>query len=69
MLGYDFFVEYKMGKEILVADGLSRQLENTEVPVPLMAMISVPHIDLLEDMKTTFGTDLEVQARNGNERS
>lgn len=46
LLGYDFIVEYESGRETLVADGLSKQLEDTEVSLLAVTLIPVPKIAL-----------------------
>ncbi|GJZ14892.1 ty3-gypsy retrotransposon protein [Tanacetum coccineum] len=51
LLGYDFEVLYKLGRENTVADALSR------VDIPSMLAISYPKAMWLEDIRTYYSTD------------
>ncbi|KAF5480102.1 hypothetical protein F2P56_000872 [Juglans regia] len=58
VLGYDFVVEFKKGRENVVADALSRQRE--EITATL-AVISLPSWDWVEEIKTLYSGDPIVQ--------
>ena len=64
LLGYAFIVEYKKGKENVVADALSRQVPNDEVSPQkgVLCMISFPTPDWLAQLKSSYATDSHVRS-------
>jgi hypothetical protein len=57
LLGYDFVIEYKKGKENKVADALSRVFEEPVVPMTATcSLISFPSPTWLEDLKLSYIT-------------
>lgn len=58
-MGYDFVVEYKKGKENLVAEALSRQEREPEVTVSL---ISFPNWDWMTEIKALYTSDDRIKA-------
>ena len=69
MLGYVFVVEYKKGKDNLVADALSRKTNFddcssdgvSEVHEGVLCMVSFPSPTWLTDLKASYGSDQQVQ--------
>lgn len=62
LLGYDFMVEYKRkNDDNLVADGLSRQLEDTEGPQVMVTLVLVSQLQLLHELQQKCKDDLVVQ--------
>lgn len=60
LLGYDFTIEYKKGKENKVADALSRVLEDPGLPEEATcSMLSFPTPTWLEELKLSYTTDPE----------
>lgn len=59
LLGYEFTMEYKQGKENKVVDALSRNKE-TQGPGELLAM-SVSTNGWVEQLKPIYGTNLKLQ--------
>ncbi|XP_035543593.1 uncharacterized protein LOC118347680 [Juglans regia] len=57
LMGYDFLVEYKKGRENVVADALSRQELENEVTV---ALITLSSWDWLTEIKSLYDFDAEV---------
>lgn len=55
LLGYDFVVEYKNGPKNRVADAVSCKEE--EVEEMSLALLSVPSIEWLEEIKQGYNTD------------
>jgi len=60
LIGYDFVVEFRAGKENLVADALSIQ-EDTADKGTLWA-ISTPIVNWADQLKNSYKIDLEIQA-------
>lgn len=58
LMGYNFVVEYKKGKENLVADALSRQDEEPEVTVSL---ISFSNWDWMTEINALYISDARIQ--------
>jgi hypothetical protein len=58
LLGYDFTIEYKLGRTNVVADALSR----SDTPEALLHGISSPSFDLLDDIKHAAKADAELVA-------
>lgn len=58
LLGYDLVVEFKRGKENVVADALSRQREEIEVT---LSVISLPSWDWINEIKELYGEGLKLQ--------
>jgi hypothetical protein len=55
LLGYDFVIEYKKGKENKVADALSRKFEDfPESDTLSISLISFPTPDWIEDLKALY---------------
>ena len=66
LLGYAFIVEYKHGKENLVADALSRREDTRDVDancseVGNLCIISFPTPNWLDDLKASYFTDPTIQ--------
>jgi hypothetical protein len=59
LIGYDFVVEFRAGRENLVADALFRHEDSTE-KVTLWA-ISTPIINWADQLKDSYKTDPEIQ--------
>jgi hypothetical protein len=60
LLGYDFTIEYKKGKENKVADALSRVFEDPSLPEEATCfMLSFPTPTWLEELKQSYTTDPE----------
>jgi hypothetical protein len=58
LLGYDFVIEYKRGKENKVANALSRVFEEPAVPVAtICSLISFPSPTWLEELKLSYDSD------------
>jgi hypothetical protein len=57
MLGYDFEIIYKKGKQNMVADALSRKEEDTE---GLLCVISIPQSDWVEEARIEWKQDQKV---------
>jgi hypothetical protein len=57
MLGYDFEIIYKKGKQNVVADALSRKEEDTE---GLLCVISIPQSDWVEEARIEWKQDQKV---------
>jgi hypothetical protein len=58
LLGYDFVIEYKRGKENKVADALSRDFEEPTVPmIATCSFISFPSPTWLEELKLSYDFD------------
>ena len=58
LLGYDFVIEYRKGKENKVADALSRVFEESVVPVATTcSLISFPSPTWLEELKLSYDSD------------
>ena len=68
LLGYNFVVEYKKGKDNLVADALSRKVEIEDIDLDgensggVLCMISFPTPAWLTDLKASCATDQLVQS-------
>ena len=64
LLGYAFIVEYKKGKENVVADALSRQVPSDEISSQngVLCMISFPTPDWLAQLKSSYATDAHVKS-------
>ena len=58
LIGYDFVVEYRAGKENLVADALSRQEGFT---TEALWAISKPIVNWVEQLKESYETDPEIK--------
>ena len=54
MLGYDFEIVYKKGKQNVVVDALSRKHEDIE---GFLYVISLPHSDWVEEAKIEWKQD------------
>jgi hypothetical protein len=58
LLGYDFVIEYKRGKENKVADALSRVFEELAVLVEATcSLISFPSLTWLKELKLSYDSD------------
>lgn len=57
LLGFDFVVEYRAGRENIVADALSRQTED----VGNLAAISMPQLELFEDIRALVADSADLQ--------
>lgn len=55
LLGYNFVIEYKKGKENRVADALSQKFEDSPEPNTLsISLISFPTPNWIEDLKASY---------------
>jgi hypothetical protein len=54
MLGYEFEIIYKKGKQNMVVDALSRKEEDTE---GLLCVISIPQFDWVEEARIEWKQD------------
>lgn len=71
LLGYDFVIEYKPGKENKVVDALSRQVEDTnallrqavvgDMQTTTLSAISVPIPQWLDEVKATYQLSDHIQ--------
>jgi len=61
LLGYAFLVEYKHGKENLIADALSRREAVEGDNVGIFCIISFPTPIWLDDLKTSYNSDSAIQ--------
>lgn len=61
LLGYDFIIEYKKGKENKMADALSRRFEKLERD-SLCMLISGPDPTWLEELKASYSIDPKIQS-------
>jgi hypothetical protein len=61
LLGYDFVVEYKKGRDNSVADALSRRGEDTDQEFTI-SVISYPTLEWLEDLRRSYTSDPHMQA-------
>ncbi|XP_042980307.1 uncharacterized protein LOC122310468 [Carya illinoinensis] len=59
-LGYDFTISYKKGKENKVADALSQKMEDQLSPAGVLAMISLPNPEWIEDLKASYRDSVEM---------
>lgn len=57
LLGFDFVVEYRAGRENIVADALSRQTEDAGT----LAAISMPQLQLFEDIRALVADSADLQ--------
>lgn len=60
LLGYNFLVEYKRSKDNKVANALSRKFEQREIQSIILTMISLPTLELLEELKQLYNNDPKV---------
>lgn len=59
LIGYDFVVEFRVGRENLVADELSRQEDTTEKGT--LWAISTPIVNWADQLKDIYKADPEIQ--------
>jgi predicted ester cyclase len=57
LLGYDFTIEYKKGKENKVSDALSKVFEDPGLPGPTCSLISFPTPTWLQELKLSYDSD------------
>lgn len=63
---YDFSIQYKKGKENLVADVLSRMEDVEGQQEGMLAMISFPKPDQLEELKAAYELSTELSKLKKN---
>lgn len=61
LLRYDFVFVYKKGKENKVVDVLSKKMEDVVSHEPLLAMISFPSPEWVEELKASYRDSNEAQ--------
>lgn len=61
LLGYDFLVDYKLGKENKVVDAISKSHEEAGPVTLILTMVSVPKLELLEELRQLYLDDPKVQ--------
>lgn len=59
LLGYDFVIEYKKGKENRIANALFRKCTDTKDSS--ISVISFPDPTWIEDLKATYSQDVNIQ--------
>lgn len=60
LMGYDFKIEFKSGRENKVADALSRKHEKSDVDEGMLAIISFPTVDWIEELKQSYSSAPEL---------
>lgn len=60
LLGYNFIVDYNQGKD-KVADALSRRFEEKKAIVMTLTMVSVPNLELLDELRQLYLSNLDLQ--------
>ncbi|KAF8413570.1 hypothetical protein HHK36_001561 [Tetracentron sinense] len=61
LMGYDFDLNYRSGKENIVADALSRQHENTTQMISMLMVISMPISDWMIAIQKEWENDADLQ--------
>lgn len=59
LLGYDFKIDYKKGKENVVADEILQKGDTENEEVVLLAQISFPTSDWVEELKLSYKNSTE----------
>lgn len=64
-MGYDFSIQYKKGRDNVVANALSRVMEGEEQGGGMLVMISFPTPNWLEELKIAYDSDVDLSRIKG----
>lgn len=60
LMGYNFKIEFKKKRENKMADALSRKYERGEMEEWVLAIISFPTLDWMEELKLSYSSSPEL---------